>query len=131
MTRDVDAGAVPNLDTLVDKFADEYQHRPMYACKDMLRDFAVAVEAALRSSQPQAVKVPSVAGWYWARWNGGRMAPVEVRSYMAAVGTHLLGQPFGQECVYEFKSFSDWVGPVSWHGPLSAPTAAPQAPEGT
>lgn len=108
MTRDVDAGAVPNLDTLVDKFADEYQHRPMYACKDMLRDFAVAVEAALRSPQPQAVKVPDLSGII----EDGVSDLEAGRSFKSTL------EAFATAVINEYRYA------------LSAPTAAPQAPEG-
>jgi len=94
---------------------------------DVRRWFAADAHALAESRaecerlRPKRVDVPTEPGWYWARFYGDRHVPVEVRPYQAKVGTHLLGQPFDTESVFELKSFTDWYGPLD---PPSAALAA-------
>lgn len=78
------------------------------------------LRALLRSPQPQAVKVPSVAGWYWAR-------PERSKKFvMVNVSKGISDDKLYVRHVSACRSLP--LGTLTdWHGPL----AAPQAPEGT
>lgn len=79
---------------------------------DMILSRFIDQYDALRAAPPKIDGVPTVPGWYWAKWpEHENVRPIRVRMYSHG----LLAQPFDSECLFKLDTFTDY------HGPLTPP----------